>query len=66
MRAGQAKRLLKNLIIADSALEIVEDTPETSCDAIYDLMGQKVLKYVTSIYHPMNCIISSAGSMIAC
>lgn len=49
MRVGQAKRLLKNLIIADSALEIVEDTPETSCDAIYDLMEQKVLKYVASI-----------------
>ena len=41
MRVGQAKRLLKNLIIADSALEIVEDTPET-------FLTIDVLMYYTS------------------
>lgn len=43
MRSAQSKRLLRNLIIADAALEIVEDTPTINYDVICQLMEQKVL-----------------------
>ena len=51
MRVGQAKRLFKALIIADSALEIVEDTPQTCLEAISEMMEQKVLKYHQISYY---------------
>ena len=48
--------LLKNLIIAYSALEIVQDTPETFCDAIYDLI--ECPRFVISVLH-LTCNITN-------
>ena len=37
-----AKQFLHSLIIVDSALEVVEDTPEQTLDVIAPLMNEKV------------------------